>query len=329
MRKFLVWLGRNGDPIAAVAVAVVVAILGMVSTLGSETTLNGVLAVLAVLSVAILRDRARRDDTEQQLHDAIHRAAGAGTALAAVQAEMAAMRGALADMSVVRVVQGADVKQELARARASTTTWIFRGGTGTFIRAVTLPDCIARARVHRSQLHVKLEIIDPSNVEVCRSYAQFRRSVARSREEWTQERAQRESFATILAACWHIHDYDLLDISIALSQTMPTLRWDMSDNILIITQESPLKPALLSERGKLLFDYTETELRRSFDQARPVQLKQVSHLRLGSVPDVEPSIDEVRALFDALHLPVPNSFIDDDVVDIVRRALHAEDPYGP
>jgi hypothetical protein len=31
------------------------------------------------------------------------------------------------------------------------TIWAFRGGTGTYTRAVTLPDCIAQARVRGGQ----------------------------------------------------------------------------------------------------------------------------------------------------------------------------------
>ncbi|WP_241519021.1 hypothetical protein [Streptomyces sp. CB03238] len=40
------------------------------------------------------------------------------------------------------------------------------------------------------------------------------------------------------------------------------------------------------------------------------------------------TIDEVRALFDALALPLPRTFTDADVGEVIAKALHAEDPYG-
>ncbi|MFD0395536.1 hypothetical protein ACFQ3Z_39280 [Streptomyces nogalater] len=38
-------------------------------------------------------------------------------------------------------------------------------------------------------------------------------------------------------------------------------------------------------------------------------------------------MDEVRRLLDRLGLPLPASFTDGDVGDIIDRALRAEDPY--
>jgi hypothetical protein len=325
MKRFLTWLGRNVDPLLAVFAAAVVVVLDLASEVPPETVSSGILFVLGVLSVAVLRDRARSDETEQQLREEVQRAAAVAPALAALTATVNDVVRTLDDATMVRVVSGPEVAAALADARRTTDRWIFRGGTGTYIRAKTLPDCVEHARQHRRQLQMRLEIIDPTNEKVCASYVRFRHSFSGDQSDWTVERTQRESYATIVAACWHRQRYELLDVEIGLSQIMPTLRWDLSAQCLIITQESQHKPALLIRHDKLLYAYLYTELRKSLEQARPVPLNLAGHILLG----VQPTVDEIRRLFRALDMPLPNTFTDDDVADIVDRALNAKDPYGP
>jgi hypothetical protein len=43
----------------------------------------------------------------------------------------------------------------------------------------------------------------------------------------------------------------------------------------------------------------------------------------------EPTVEEVRRLFDRVDLPLPKSFTDRDVVEVTRKALRAKDPYAP
>jgi hypothetical protein len=325
MKRLAVWAVRNIDGIIALVVAAVVAGLDVFSDISAETKVSGILLVLGVLTIAILRDRSRKDETEHQMRDEVRRAGDIPPTLAALAATVAAVRSALDDVSMVRVLTAPEVTAVLADARRSTDRWFFRGGTGTYIRAKTLPDCVANARRHRRGLVVRLEIIDPTNEVACAAYARFRQSLARERD-WTLERTQREAYATIMACCWYRQRYELLDVKIGLSQVMPTLRWDLSASSLLITQgEDPRKPALFVERGKHLYEYLDTELRKSLEQARAVPLDEVRHIELSD----QPTIDEVRKLFVGLHMPLPNSFTDRDVSDIIDRALNAENRYDP
>jgi hypothetical protein len=323
MKRFAIWLGRNVDPLLALLVAGVIVTLDIVTNVPSDTVNAGILLVLGVLSVAVLRDRVRDDEVEERVQEQFRRAGEVQVALEALEKQVGTASDALSDASMVRVLAWPEITQALAAARRDTDRWQFRGGTGTYIRAVTLPECVANARRDRRALLVRLEIIDPTNDEVCTSYARFRRSVAGAQTGWTVERTRRESYATIVAASWHAQRYELLDIEIGLSQTMPTLRWDLSKNSLLITQEDPRNPALMVDNGKLLYDYFHTELRKSFEQARRVSLDHVRHLQLSD----DPTVDEVRKLFQALNMPLPSTFTDREVVDIVKRALHAENPY--
>jgi hypothetical protein len=323
MRATAGWLARNVDPVLAIVVALVVGILDILSDVSLATLTGGVLLVLGVLSIAVLRDRHRDDSTERELREELRRAGELAPALTAMHSTVMRLDGMLDDAAMVHVLTGPQVTQALTDARRGTDRWIFRGGTGTYIRAVTLPECVASARRDRRTLQIRLEIIDPTDERVCQSYVSFRHSLSTDPSGWTVERAQRESYATIVACAWHRQRYELLDVQIGLSRVMPTLRWDLSADCLIVTQESRHKPAMLVEHGKLLYTYMQTELRQSLEQARPVPLEVARHAALSD----QPTCDEIRRLFRALNMPLPSSITDQDVRDIIARALHAENMY--
>ncbi|MCW2887004.1 MAG: hypothetical protein QOE54_7110 [Streptosporangiaceae bacterium] len=337
MVRFAAWLARNADAAVALLLAVFVGALGLSPALGdkqSEVVASATLVVLGLLATAILRDRYRRAPVEEEVRDTLR---GASRVLDALPERLSRMeelenlvvrtRQALDESSVVQVLNGAEVAPTLAKARRTTDRWIYKGGTGTYIRAVTLPECVGFARRDRRALLVRLEILDPTDEEVCDTYARFRRSALdetdSSGELWTLERTRKESFATILAACWHRQRFRLLDIDIGLSSAMTTFRWDLSSSCVVITREDPSAPAMMVDRGKFYYDWCTTELLASLDQARRVPIEQARAAPLGD----EPTVEEVRKLFDVLNLGLPRSFTDRDVGDIARKALQAKNPY--
>ena len=66
-------------------------------------------------------------------------------------------RRAIEDLAMVRSLSGPEVEQALRRARQDTDRWTFRGGTGTYLRAVTLPECVREAQRQRRSLTMKIE----------------------------------------------------------------------------------------------------------------------------------------------------------------------------
>jgi hypothetical protein len=325
MKRLMAWASRNIDGVITVVIAYVIIALDIFSNIPEDWKSSGILVVLGTLTVAMLRDRQRQDETERQLRDELRPVTDIPPTLAALESTVAEVGRALNDVSMVRVLTWSEVTAALAEARRSTDRWVFRGGTGTYVRAKTLPDCIAHARRARRGLMLRLEIIDPTDEEVCASYARFRRSLEDDETDWTLERTQRESYATILASSWYRQRYELLDVRIGLSRVMPTLRWDLSASSLLMTQGDPRKPALFVEHGKLLYEYIYTELRKSLEQARPVPMDQARGVDLSDVP----TLDEVRRLFVALGMPLPGSFSDRDLADVIDRALRPENRYDP
>jgi hypothetical protein len=329
MGRLVTWVGRNADGLLALLLAGVVALVTWLDLVSAEATESATLLVLAVLAGTMLRERARQRSVEQDVGELTSATRDARRAL---DSELAAIRGRLDDsklaldgLSMVRALTGLEVNHALAEARRDTDRWLFKGGTGTYMRAVTLPECVANARRAKRALLVRIEIIDPTNDEACRRYGEFRRSLPDQPdgEPWTLDRVRKESFATILAGLWWRRQYHLLDVEIGLSAVMTTLRWDQSASRLIITQEDPRSPALMVERGRFYYDRLEVEVRSSHDQARKVALDQARAIVLSE----EPTVDETRQFFATLGLDLPSSFGERDIQDIIRKVLRPKNPY--
>lgn len=296
MARFLTWLRVNVDGFFALVIALAVGLLGVLDVVGATEVSAAILLILALLAATLLRDR---------------------------QLSARTVRNATS----VILLSGAEITQAHETARRGTEQWVFKGGTGTYIRAVTLPDCVEQARHEQRPLRMQLEILDPTNENLCKTYAQSKSSMVpradRTGETWTTDRTRKESFATILAACWFRQRFTFLTIDIGLSSVMTTFRWDLSSSSVIMTQDNPNTPALLFEKDKPHYRDFSRELVASFKQARRVELGRADELNLSD----EPSVEETRKLFALLEVDLPGAFTDRDVVDIVRKALQPRNPY--
>jgi hypothetical protein len=304
----IAWAVRNADGVVAIAVALTVGLLDITNKdFENDNIVTGsILLVLAALVYGSLTERRRR--------------------MADIRAATAGTSRAIEDLAMVRTLAGPEVGQAHEQARRTTSRWVFKGGTGTYLRAVTLPQCVLEAQRQRRSLSMKIDIVNPADDKVCEAYARFRRTFGHGDtggafEEWTTERTRKESYATVLAAGWYRQRLDTLEIDVHLSSVAPALRFDLSDTCLIITQDDPRRVSLYVERDRPLYDYYVTELHQSREQAVKLDLREATEL------SEEPTVDEVRRLLDRLGLPLPASFTDRDVGEIIDKALRAEDPY--
>lgn len=295
MGRLAHWFRNNADGSLALLIAVAVGGLGLMDVLGTDEIDAAILLTLALLAATLLRDR-----------------------------KLAAK--AFADTAAVHLVSGPEVGQVHSEAH-DTDKWQFKGGTGTYLRAVTIKACVEQARRAKRPVEMQVEIIDPTDEQLCTDYAQYRSSLTpgpdRTGEVWTLGRTRKEAFATILAACWYRQRFTFLRIEVGLSKVMTTFRWDLCSHWVIMTQEDPSAPALLFEKGKPHYRAYSRELVASFDQARQVDISRAKDMYLSD----EPSVEETRKLFSRLELELPISLTDRDVTDLIRRALRPKNPY--
>lgn len=333
MVGLLIWVVKNLDAFIGLVLALVFAVLGLNGTADKEQVSAATLLILGVLAQALLRDRLRRVNAEREIRQVAQDTRDRLAELVPLMQDTTGPEGvlnrareAIHSVSMVRVLHGSEVGQALAEARRHTDRWYFKGGTGTYTRAVTLPECLKHARRRNATLQFAVEIIDPTDEEVCDRYAQFRRSLDPDApgERWTVDRTRKESYATVLAACWHRQRSGLLTIDVRVSGQMTTFRYDLSSSCVIITQENPQTPALRIDRKELYYNRYNIELQYSRKQSRRVPIEAAAQVAL----DDEPSVEQVRRLFTALGLPLPRSYGDRDIADIVSRAVQARNPYA-
>jgi len=329
--RLVAWLSKYADSGLALILALGVGILALADIAGTNDINGAILLTLGLVASSSLRNRAREEAMDNQLHDVLEKTAEMLTRLPARLEELEhtveSTKRLLNENSYIRVLHGAEVGQALEEARRNTDRWAFKGGTGTFLRAVTLRECVHAARRKKHTIHMQVEIIDPANEKVCEDYAQFRRSLSdqpdSTGEIWTVERTRKEAYATVLAACWYWQRFSFLTIEVGLSSVMTTFRMDMTPQRLIITQEDPQFPAMMLEPGRYYYEFYSRELMASLRQSRQVPINQLDRAALSD----EPTVDEARKLFAELDLPIPRSFTDRDVADIIGRALQAKNPY--
>lgn len=335
MKRWLVRFAENVDAIVPLVLGIAVSVLSVLDLVSAHLVENSILITLAVLSFALLRDRwhdASGDDAARGASAAtlalIDEVRDGLAVVGRLDRATASMHTSVQGLTTIRTLKGSDIDRAFAQARLHTDRWTFKGGTGTYTRAVTLPRCVDAARRERRALRVRLEILDPTNRPLCEQYARYRSSLSAgpdgTGENWTTDRTRKESYATVLAACWYQQNYQLLDIGVGLAPTMSTFRFDQSETQIIITQDDNEFPAMMISSESPLYDGYATELRTSFGQIRRVPLETAAQFQLSE----RPTRTELRQLFALIRVSLPEEYDDDDLDQIIQKAVQARNPYG-
>ncbi|MFI6290123.1 hypothetical protein ACIBEJ_00975 [Nonomuraea sp. NPDC050790] len=301
----------NVDLGVVLLVAAAVSVLDLMEILEDGQADKLILPVLAVLAFVWIRDRSRQGKVADQISGLARTTDG--------------MWRLLASGDSVKSLSGPAITRVLAEARAASDLWLFKGGTGTYIRAVTLPECVERAKRTRSKLRFLLELLDPTNEPLCSAYTELHRNLSGDGAEekgWSSLGTRKDVYATILSACWYLQrNRQLLDIKIGLSSAISLFRCDLSSHHLVITQRGPEFPALAIPRDSPHYNPWYVELENSLDQTKLLPLHLATRL------SAAPTVEEARALFVALGIPLTDEFTDAEVKAITRAALNRVDPY--
>jgi hypothetical protein len=319
VKRVITWLADNADVVIGLGLAVFASILGIAGVVPSYVVANVTVLTLATLAFVMLRDRGRQEKDAKRIEVSVSQG----------NAQILGLFAKFQESRPIKILNGPEISRALVVARTGTDQLVFKGATGTFTRAVSLPECLAAARDGRRPLRVRIEIFDPCNTQLLESYVKLYASWAEGpddpQSQWTVDATRQEILATILAACWQKERHPwLLDIEVFLSPALTTFRWDLTHNALIITQIGPRFPAMLIDRDDVYYSCWSAELHAGMEaSARRLPLREASGVRLGDRPD----LDAVRELFDHLSVPIPDTYRDEDVNALIEKALYEEDPY--
>jgi hypothetical protein len=165
-----------------------------------------------------------------------------------------------ADMSKIEPKQ---IPILLRDAIPKTERWSFRGGTGRYTRAVTLPTMAEYTRSTRSTKELHIQLINPIDVKLCEKYADYKRSLQgenKNADPWTMTRVRTEIYATILKAIWTVYEFPLLRLQVTLLNSFSSFRLDLSSEYVILTQEDARAFGLKCDKGTYFYEAYRDDL---------------------------------------------------------------------
>lgn len=326
--RLLRGLRRDPEQLIILVAAATVAVLGATDTVNDvKTLLAATLATLAILGFSLFKQAMRQEDNDRRVVklarsvDLVEKGVGeVGHALT--------FSPAVGELTTL-----ASRQKAFEAAMATADMWQFRGGTGTFTRAWTLPQLAARARESSTGTHwrIQLQILDPQNTTRCREYAEYRAKLSRRPENkgsarWTTEFVQTSCLATIFAAEWH-QQHEFLAVEIRLRSEFSTLRHDISPDSVIITNEDSQFPALHIRRqggASALYHAYRADFDLSFSSLKP-ELKVKSDVRVPADKGQVTEDDVFRVLRD---VGIAEQSLDRlPLVSIRELALNPTNPY--
>jgi hypothetical protein len=174
--------------------------------------------------------------------------------------------------AVVESVPVHEIGSLLDSALLDARMWWYNGSTGRYQRASTLPEMGERARREGGRREVRLLILDPRDEALCLRYAEYRQGLQSAKgQQWTLQRVRGDLYATVLAALAYGTSMPL-DVTVALKASMSSLRYDLSDSVVVVTREGRQDPALAFPVGSFHYDAYRADILLAQRQAQTVDL---------------------------------------------------------
>jgi hypothetical protein len=312
LRRTFGWIGGNLDTLVALGTAIVATVAGVFGKLTSDQFSNAALAVLGLIAFAIIRDRGMRDT---------------------LKSEITKLSLLISTKNQLEVIPANQIQLDFEDAMRGTDKWIYKGGGGTYLRAVTLKKMGEYAQKSRAPRRVKIQVINPNCVPVCEKYSMYRQSIASPRTEneegkWDLIRVRQEAYATVLAACIFKTKFPFLEIELTVSDTFTLFRYDLSSQHIIITQEDRTAPALKAQAGSAYYNAYLHDLDWCFKQGIPVNIEGIP-LNIVGVNCFETiTRAQVKEIFKVIGLSDDAFLTDMCAGTIMIKALNAVNPYA-
>ena len=201
---------------------------------------------------------------------------------------------------------------------ATKKTYWFRGRSGRFLTATVIPKLVSRSAGELRTLDIRVQMLDPSNVEACGNYADYRRRIKVAREAETARGIQLEIFGHLVSI--HVATSEsLLVAEIYLHRVFALYRVDLNDAYAVITREKKSEPGIKVASSNPFFEFLVEDFRLMESQA----LKLPDAKKLVSA---DLSADRIRELIGEWKLPM--TLTDSEMETVLAHARKPMDPYA-
>lgn len=228
----------------------------------------------------------------------------------------------LPDTSVAQLIEvmPADIGPLLAQASHTSDEWWFKGGAGRYLRAVTLPNLVRRARREHTTISLNVLLFNPCNDALCDRYAQYRRNSEPSAVYWTRDYVKRQIFATLFELYRSLSNVPEVTLRAGTIDAMSTFRFDLSSHYVLITKEGRQDSAIRCDR--------QTPFYSSYKYEIYEQLRWSNTLSASAIISHAYTAENARTLFRQLQLNDPLLENAADLEQIVQIAKEKKDPFS-
>lgn len=179
------------------------------------------------------------------------------------------------------ILQSFQINSSLNIGSDETEEYFFTGGSGRYTRVVTLPKIAQNCRKLNKSASVKLQLIDPTDEDICSKYADFRKGLrdANNQAFWTIENVKCQLFATVVAVAVIKKNEPLVSFSVGLKSYFSTFRLDLSSKFAVVTFEDPHANGYLYPKNSFFYkDYREDFL---------TVMRNTRLLNLNNIPNID------------------------------------------
>lgn len=225
-------------------------------------------------------------------------------------------------ISRIETIEPIEIKKEFRESLSTTTSWHYRGGCGRYNRSVTIPELGKRSLSDNVTHNITIQIIDPSNSELCMKYSDYRNSLKSARtNKWSPQKVKIDLLATIAICYINKNIYPKLEIKIGLLQTFSIWRIDLSDKQAIITKEEKSESALKCVEKTLFYNSYNEDLLLSLKHSKILEAEQ-NKLQKDNL-----SIQSLRSFFNKLKIgKIKLSDLDyQEIIKIIEKPVNPYD----
>lgn len=165
-------------------------------------------------------------------------------------------------------LQPKEITAEFDNLLANTYRWRYKGNFGRYLRGTVLPTLSGRSNVH-----VSVCIIDPTDLDLCEKHAQYRRSINAidKGRSYDADVVALEVVTTIIICSWYVAN-GTMAIEMYLSKVFDPVRIDSNDEAMILTVEDRRSSALKLASGHFMYEHFDNQMKYAREQSRKIEL---------------------------------------------------------
>jgi hypothetical protein len=164
-------------------------------------------------------------------------------------------------------LSNAEIADGILDLRAGASDYWFWGRSGSHFRSVVLPWLDEVSRNERRHIRLRIVLPDPDKDENAQLYMNIRRGLGEKADVMTLGANVLATIGSVAHACGR---NPFLKAEVGLCQSVPTIRYDLSDTGALITRDAKHLPALLVNSGNAYFDMFKDAVENELAQSRKV-----------------------------------------------------------